>query len=185
MINFIREHSYTIVKMIINQIGLTFFGLVLAFATSTNETLLLVTSIFSICFYLFLLYTMTWEVGAKEKIRIDSGRATKKPFTGLLIALCANLINLLMGIILCVTKLFIAEGDMSSIAFKINQIINAAARFLEAMYLGVIVLFSPYNPIIFLLIPLPSIAVCGLAYWAGLHDFKVTSFLGINTKTKK
>lgn len=182
MINFIKEHSYTIVKMIINQIGLTFFGLVLAFATSTNETLLLLTSLFSICFYLFLLYTMTWEIGAKEKIRIDAGRAVKKPYTGLLISLCANAINLLMGLVLCVTKLFIGIGDTTSFAFTLNQIVNAVARFLEGMYLGVIVLFSPYNPVIFLLIPLPAIAVCGFAYWVGLHDFKVTSALRIRTK---
>ncbi len=185
MINFFKEHSYTMVKMIINQIGITFFGLVLAFATSTNETLLLITSIFSICFYLFLLYTMTWEAGAKDKIRVDAGRSERKPFTGALISLCANSLNILMGIVLCLTNLFISAGDTSSFAFHVNQVFNIAARFLEGMYLGIIVLFSPYNPIIFLLIPLPAILVCGLAYWVGLHDFKFTSFLGINTKAKK
>ena len=35
MINFLKEHSYTMVKMIINQIGIAFFGLAALFQAVT------------------------------------------------------------------------------------------------------------------------------------------------------
>ena len=72
MKNFFSEHSYSMVKMFLNQFAISIFGTMLALAASSgkNDTLLLLSSIFSIFFYMFLLYTMTWELGAKEKIRV-------------------------------------------------------------------------------------------------------------------
>ena len=56
MIGFLKENSYSMVKMFVNQIAMTVFGTMLALATAGNPTLLLCSSIFSILFYLFLVY---------------------------------------------------------------------------------------------------------------------------------
>ena len=64
--------------MFLDQIAMTVFGTMLSFATLKNEGLLLASSIFSILFYLMLLYTVGWDIGARDKIRIDGGRM--KPF---------------------------------------------------------------------------------------------------------
>lgn len=55
---FIKENSYNMFKMFLDQIAMTVFGTMLSFATLKNEGLLLASSIFSILFYLMLLYTV-------------------------------------------------------------------------------------------------------------------------------
>ena len=100
MIGFLKENSYSMVKMFVNQIGMPVFGTMLALATAGNPTLLLCSSIFAILFYLFLLYSVGWEIGAKDKIRIDGGRMTEFPAKGFLIALGANLPNLLLAVLM-------------------------------------------------------------------------------------
>ena len=62
MSNFFRENSYSMVRLFLNQIALTVFGTMLALATAKNDTLLIVTSIFSVLFYLYLVYSFGWEI---------------------------------------------------------------------------------------------------------------------------
>ena len=60
---FFKERSYDMVKMFLNQFATAIFGVVLAIAAGMagNVVLRNVTSAFAVLFYLFLLYTMTWE----------------------------------------------------------------------------------------------------------------------------
>ena len=82
MMRFLKENMSTITKMIVNQLGMMIFGLVLSMATSQNDTLFLLASVFSVCFYMFLVYTVGWELGAKDKVRLDGGRIAYAPFKG-------------------------------------------------------------------------------------------------------
>ena len=50
MINFLKGYSYDIFKMFVNQLGMTMFGLVLSMATSRNDPLFIISSVFSIIF---------------------------------------------------------------------------------------------------------------------------------------
>ena len=59
MLGFIKENSYSVFKMIINQIAMAIFGLALTFATSNFDVIFLIVSIFAALFYMVLLYTMT------------------------------------------------------------------------------------------------------------------------------
>ena len=70
---FFSKYSYSIVKMFVNQFAISIFGSVLAMATASagNDLLTLIVSCFAIVFYLFLIYTMVWEIGAKDKISVD------------------------------------------------------------------------------------------------------------------
>ena len=99
MMNFLKENSYLIFKMLVNQIGMTMFGLVLSMATHENNTLLLITSIFAVLFYMVLLYTMTWDAGYAEKIRIENNRLKFVPLKGLYMSLVANIPNIVLGIL--------------------------------------------------------------------------------------
>ena len=48
MLHFIKNNRSVKVKMIVNQIGMIFFGLMLSMATNQNNSLFLAASIFSV-----------------------------------------------------------------------------------------------------------------------------------------
>ena len=62
---YFREHSRLISRLFINQIGMTVFGLILTMAvmrsTENNATITVAVSLFSILFYLSLIYNVMWE----------------------------------------------------------------------------------------------------------------------------
>lgn len=181
MKQFFKENSYNFVKCILNQVAITMFGLMLAFATIQKETYLLLSSLFSIAFYLFLTYYMFWEIGGKDRIAEDSGRKKKTPWKGFLICLVANIPNILMGLIICFTK---TAGMTYKFAGNIYVVVNMLARAFEAMYLGLIQLYSPNNPIAFLLICLPAPIMAEFAYILGNHNFRISGLFGIKPNTK-
>lgn len=131
--NFFKEHSYNIVRLFLNQIGITVFGTMLALATSGNPTLLLFSSIFATLFLLVLDYNVCWEIGAKDKIRIDGGRLKPMSGKGALLSLLANIPNLLLSLLMGIGVLI---GTSASEGMSV--ICNAAARLLNGMYLGII-----------------------------------------------
>ena len=181
MLQFLKDNSYNFVKCILNQVAITMFGLMLAFATLQNETLLLLSSLFSIAFYLFLTYYMFWEIGGKDRIKEDTGRRKKTPLRGFLVCLTANIPNLIMGLIVVLTKNAAATNE---VAGNIYMVVNMLARGLEAMYLGLITLYSPYNPIAFLLICFPAPIIAGIAYLLGNHNFRIAGLFGIKPNLK-
>ena len=86
MLHFFRDNARTLTRLNLNQFGAAFLGILLGLAVPMhkaageelpreNMTLLLLTSIFSICFFLYLNHTVLWEEGAKQRIRVDAGRA--------------------------------------------------------------------------------------------------------------
>ena len=202
MLVFMKENSYSITKIIINQVGMTIFGTVLAFATSMNQTLFLATSLFSIAFYLTLLYSMTWELGAKDKIRVDSGRMTQKPLLGMKLSAIANAPNIILVFLLFVGFVFgsksigIAKAWAGTLYFITNQVL----RLWMGMYLGTINyllpkiqtvvndqvittadIYSFLNPVFFLLAILPSVLVCAAAYYFGLKGIRLSSYFKAKT----
>ena len=58
MITFLKKRSYDLVCMFVTQLAISLFGLALAFAVPVNQAPLRIgTSIFSVLFYLFIIYT--------------------------------------------------------------------------------------------------------------------------------
>ena len=55
------------------------------------------------------------------------------------------------------------------------------------MYNGIIQLYSPYNPLIFLVVVIPALAACTLGYYLGIKDRRLLGFVssrGKNTDDK-
>lgn len=183
----------TITKMIVNQLGMMIFGPVLSMATSQNDTLFLLASVFSVCFYMFLVYTVGWELGAKDKVRLDGGRIAYAPFKGALISLAANFINLILGILIVIgyysldpSCRILHEASSPVWAANLYGTASVIARFIEAMYIGIIQTYSPYNPFIFVLIVFPAIIFSGLGYFLAIKGKSISGMLGINRNgTKK
>ena len=88
MKQFLKEHSYDAVKLLVTQCAISMFGFVLTLACGMIESNALRTgcSIFAVVFYLFLVYTSIWELGAKDGLSAQYGHKEYRPLTGFWIA---------------------------------------------------------------------------------------------------
>ena len=196
---FFKENSYDIVRLLINQIGITIFSLVLYTALqfdldpATTLTIKICLSVFATLFYLTLLYTAAWEFGAKDKLRIDSGKYKKQPAKGALMSVCANLPNFILaiGALVCFLVYFLAAADA---AYSFFAILNTLMRFISAMYIGIIqgiFSFLPDNSsttwicetVAFAVSPLFAVGVTHLGYSFGLREFRITSLFKSSQKS--
>ena len=186
-----KENSYDIVRLYVNQLGIMIFSMLLYTAVGSfqNErlstALSIFVSIFSICFYLVLIYYVVWEIGAKDKIKIDGGRAEPCKFKGLVMSLFANVPNFILGIftvLFCTIFVTVGGDAIGSVFFLFNLIM----RFHASMYLGIITAIVPatgnnvellIEAVLFTVIPLISVAVTHLAYYLGTKEKKLFSFL--------
>jgi hypothetical protein len=179
MKEFIKKHSYDMMKMFLNQFAVAIFGLVLALATgmAENDTLQIVSSVGAILFYMFLLYAMTFEIGGKDKTAVEYGRIKARPLTGLYISLCANAINYLLAIL-------ITLGTVSSNAFlsNVGAVAATAALLLEGMYTGLLAINVgdiPLNAMIwpFFVITVPALLASTAGYYFGMKGWHLTKIL--------
>ena len=176
MKRFFVTHSYDMVKMFLNQFAIAIFGfsLVLAVGKAENDTLRNIISVFAIVFYLFLLYTMTWDIGFKDRIAVTNGRQKRNPYKGALIALCANIPNFIFAIFIALAHIPSAPDFIHSI----GAVCSFLALALEGMYTGLLAISvggTPLNAMWFMyfLLPLPAILTCGISYGMGLNDIKL------------
>ena len=166
---------------------MTVFGTIVMLWTSKNSSLLLASSIFSTLFFLALSYTTCWDIGARDKIRVDSGRLKSMPSKGLVISLGANIPNLLLALLMGIG--FISNTETGH---SISGICNIIARLLNGMYLGAISIIERRFSLtviedwwIFAIITLPSLFICWLAYLLGSKNIRILGLLGFKPKTNK
>ncbi len=179
---FFSKYSYSIIKMFVNQFAISIFGAVLAMATAStgNNTLSLIVGILAILFYLFLIYTMTWEIGAKDKISVDVGKKEYRPFTGLLMALVANIPNFIIAIIYTIAYPMM---NTASWAGNTAAVARLCSIVIQGMYLGVTssitVSGTPLNHLwwTYFVITVPSLITSFAAYYLGHRNFRFFAFI--------
>lgn len=168
---FWNENKKIIGKLILNQFGATFLGIMVITAASAAKGqrawLMLFASCFAALFYLFLVYNVIWERGGQDRIRVDGGRAYRKPLTGLWISLFANIPNFILAAMVLISEPF---SSTQSWAGTMNVIGRALCLLWEGMYAGFVSYFSPNNPIIHLLYIFPAIFVTTIGYLLGLEN---------------
>ena len=178
IINFVKDNSYIIVKCMLNQLGLTIFGFMLSMAVGRNEFLQLITSIFSVGFYLFLLYSMMWTIGFKDKEKVDNKRIPYQPFKGAYIAIFANTVNFILGFLMIIGQFLHFDN--------LYVMTNFIIKLLQAMYIGISVNIAvEFHSLLFFLAPVPAIVMCGLAYYLGVQDKRILKIFGIDTTKSK
>ncbi len=173
---FLKKYSYIAFKLFLNQFAISLFGFALAFACgrAENMSLMLVTSIFSVIFYLFLQYAVMWEVGAKDGISATAHRTSRGLWRGFAIAGIANAANILLAI-LVFTKTFTGVTKLSAVAQFIAMV-------LQGMYQGILsqtvggVQLHELGWMYFAMI-LPAMLVCGGAYIIGSYNLHFTNIL--------
>ena len=148
---FLKENSYDIVRLFINQVGITIFALVLYTAVGFVEdaqlsrSIKVALSLFATLFYFVLIYTASWEYGAKDKVRIDTGKMRDDRLKGFKLGILANLLNIIFAIASVLTLgIYMSSGSEG--LFSAFGIINMFMRFIMAMYIGMLQgIFSPWN----------------------------------------
>ncbi len=189
-----KENSYDIIRLYINQLGIMIFSMLLYTAVGSFENkaladgLSIFVSVFSVVFYLVLIYYMMWEIGAKDKIRIDAGRMLSCNHKGAVMGIFANAPNLFLGILTLIFLVIYLAGSSDAV-YSVFLIFNMIMRFHASMYLGIITAIVPgttstgtpdfteylIETVLFIIIPMISVAVTHLAYYLGNHDKKIFS----------
>lgn len=172
---FFERYSYESVRMLLNQIAITMFGFSLALASTQaeNDTLLWVTSVASIIFYLVLAYGTAWKMGSNDKVGVEYGKRKYNPCLGVLVSLLANSINYLLAILIAIGHFGGFEG-MASIC-------RGIALLAQGMYQGVLATITiggvTLNNFwwVYFLLPIPSILISFVAYIAGVKDIHITN----------
>ena len=135
-------------------------------------------TIFSIIFYLFLIYTMSWEIGAKDRISVDIGKKPYRPHTGVLIALVANIPNFLVAILYSIGY---SKMSIPSWQANMNVILNTISALSEGMYRGLLSIWmigehqAFYYWWSYFLIILPCLLTAWIAYFAGFKNFRLVA----------
>lgn len=192
---FLKANSYEIVRFIVIQLGLSIFGVVLTMAChSMNQTLLLPVSVFSIGFYLFLVYSVAWENGSKDKIRVDAGRLPDRKWKGFAVMLCSQLPYLFLTLLMLIGALVIGLGSGVA-ADKIGGALFTypyfLVNFLTSVYLGAMkALFGSFGTqymlsvIVHILLTLPAIVTAGFGYFLGASGMRILPARGSNSPRK-
>ena len=186
---YLKENYYYVVKMLLNQFGAAFLGLMLSLATSKGQGepmwwLVLAGSSLSILLYMYLQYTVMWDLGARDIIRVEAHRAEYKPLTGLKMTAVANIPNILIAVGVLIGSLLGSETGLAQLewAGSIGVVCRAIGAFWEAMYNGFLMKFAPHNPYVWILMLVPPLAAGGLGYYAGMKGFAPIGLLGIKSR---
>ena len=186
MKEFWSENSKIIGKLLLNQFGATFLGLMVIAAASAAQNqkawLMLFASCFAAFFYLFLVYAVVWERGGHDRIKVDGGRAVPKKWTGLWISLVANIPNFLLAVIVLVSNPF--KGSFAW-AGAMNGIGRALCLLWEGMYAGFVSYFAPHNPLIHLLYVFPAVFVSTFGYLLGFSNRRILSIFELKPPADK
>jgi len=189
---FWKKNSYSVVRLFVIQIGIAIFGLVLSFAVSAafrnrnEDAALLMVSLFSVLFYLFLLYSVAWEIGGKERIRVDAVHGKFCGGKGFLLSLLAEIPNLVFILLMLIGGIAFYTGATTAGA-RIFGVGYLPENFLHSMYIGILKnlqnatgLVQDESPayylvaaLFFLASTLPAILVTGFGYWMGVNEKRI------------
>ncbi|MCD7782316.1 MAG: hypothetical protein LUI15_00215 [Firmicutes bacterium] len=192
MKSFIKENGHLIWRLMLNQIGMTVFGLMMSMTGSAidyalgegdgtvSRTWNFWASVFSVVFYMFINYWAIKEEGQKDKIRVDAGRRERRVYKGVLVALCATSLNILLAIIMNICEPLASTSGLGiEIAGDIYVIAKWIAILIQGMYWGILLVASGASSIIavpswmFFLTPVLTLLVAHIAYVLGLRDFSL------------
>ena len=112
---FLKENSYDIFRLFLNQIALAVFGLVMSVATQFNDSLFMAFGVFGILFYCVICYLTARNIGEKDFAPVSTGRRKATPLKGLWIGILANSVNIICGILVFVASFFLIYQPTSTV----------------------------------------------------------------------
>lgn len=195
MLKFIKGNSKIIIRLLLNQIGMTIFGLMISMTMAAIETAkndgkpvgagnhswLLWASVFAVLFYLFICYAALFDEGQRDKIRVESGRIPYKPEKGFFITLCASTPNFIFALLVIITGFLGSESGPFAFAWAggASGILKLIALLFQGMYWGIMLQLSRADVVAaiptywYILIIIPLLVTGFLGYFAGLKDASI------------
>ena len=194
-------------KLYINQFVMSIFGVIVVIASGGAESdlLIILASALAIGLYLFIIYDMMWNEGAKAaatRLRAEDAQVQKIK-TPLLIILFGSAYNILCALVYLVIRVYIYAVDLTEgyLVFFGNGILTWMIKFTNGMYMGIeILLFPNHNfglpyeewvfipmltaPYFYLLIPVPLFITGTFAYYFGASELKLSKLLGFKSDNK-
>ena len=171
--NFFKENSSMITRLIITHIGMAAFGAVMFLSTNQKgDGMMLAASIFSAIFYAIIVYCTMWEYGSKDKPAIDAGRMQCKSSRGFLVSLTAEAIAMLLVVLFLVCSFM---KETSTIAAEIYGSCYIILTLLDSCFTGIV---------IFLRHKMDSAVLIALVYLLGSVAISIASMLGYLAGTK-
>lgn len=181
MREYLKDNSRIITRLLLNQFGAAFMGFLITTSAARTPWLMVFASCFSVLFYLFLLYNVIWERGGQDRIRVDGGRASYKPLTGLWVSLIANIPSIILGILVLVGYIFGDKGVFGyGWANGLHNGAKTASLVWNAMYIGLIHAYAPFNPLAHILHVVPALVVTSLGYYLGVSNKRLLGFIDLN-----
>ena len=182
---FWADNGKSVGKTLLNQFGSAFLGIMLFMAStaiSQVEWLPFLASVIATGFYVYLIYNVMWDKGGQDRIKVDGGRGKKEILKGLWISLVANIPNFILAILIIATN---SNARTETVAGTIYAISKGIAIVWEGMYTGAVMVYSPRNPIIFLLMIIPALAASTFGYFMGYNNRRIFGKLFVKKdKTK-
>ena len=181
MFRFFKDNGAHIAKLFVYQFALTVFGLLLYTVSkySQNPAIVIGISVFSVLFYLFIIYTNIWDIGARDKIRIAGKRLQERPLHGLWLGIAANVPNYILAIasaigFLCIDRgALTADGKFTSPEWAVNLygVAHTVGSYLNGTFLGITETLNVFNyPWTLFVITLPQILASALGYYLGTKE---------------
>lgn len=174
LLNFLKQNMHRIMRVLVNQVGIIIFALIMNMTASVmgdelKPAMTLVASIFSVCFYLFLVFYAMREEGGADGIKIDAGRITYDGTHGLKIGLCATAPNYVFVLLMLIGLLLgIEYNDAGAIAGGAGLGIWTAGYYITMMIQS---MFSGILKAVFDLLALSE------SLWAALIAYAITPLL--------
>jgi len=199
MKDFFAKNGKAIIKLYVNQIAMSVFGVmvIIGFAGANgNDALILAASALSVGLYLFIIYSMMWESGAKAASKTlraeDAG--VHKIKTPLLIVLFGSVFNILCYIIYTVLKIYASVNNLTDPdagAVSLGGMMEIIIKMSNSIYMGLesvlfrenVIMRTP--PYYFFLTLIPLFVVGITAYYLGASEISILKRLGFKTKNKK
>lgn len=170
--DFFSKYGGVIGKIIINHIAMSIFGLMVCFPTVGKPVLFWGACILAIGMYMFLMYMIMWELGAKEQVDIEYGRMKKDKLMGLKISLVANSLFIVISILIFILS-FVVTDEPSGVNNVYSVLAASMQLFFQSIYMPIITVAYKANfTLICLLMTIPGILCCTLSYLAGVSGMK-------------
>ncbi len=163
-----KSISYETVKLFVTQFVMGIYGFVVLISVLKNSTLALLVSAFSVLLYFFLVYSQMWELGGKDRIKVDAKRAERDFSKPLAMAIFANLPNLIFTVVESVAYFTNTDSAWYTVS-------HAATHLLQSYYTGVMRYFGLLNnPFVYCATTFLAILVIFGGYAAGYYGFFLT-----------
>lgn len=169
-------HSRYIFKFWTTQVSMGVFGLIifLAAMVSGNTVMKVGGAIFSIGFFLFLLYDIFFQYGLKNSVKFAAGEKVDR-WEGLKISLLSyapTLLVFILSVVFVILKVEIGYAITNGILFFLLGSYNCVWDLISSG-------FSHYQLVFQGLCFLPAIIACTLGYQLGIREKPLRKIVGI------